>query len=139
MANHIYPAYTQDVLNGDTPWVRGAIYAALLSPAAVYNAANTIFGQLSANQVGGTVKLANAAVSAAGVASAGSVTFSGVSAGLTVAAMVLFIDPGAGGAQRLIAWWDTVVGMPLTTTGADITIDWNGTTPTGTVITAVGP
>ena len=139
MSNHIYPIACHDFLTGDIPWVSGTLKAALLNTGASYNSANTIYGDVSAHQEGTPVTLSSQAVSAGAVASAGSATFSGVTATHVVHAIVLFIDPGAGGAQRLIAWWDTVVGLDLTATGADITVDWNGTTPTGTIITAVGP
>lgn len=140
MANHIYPAYCHDVLTGASPWVSGTLKVSILDAGASYNSANTIYGDVSAHVLTGVTPqtLGTKSVDASANAIAGSTTFSGVTAAQTLSAIVLYIDLG-GGVTRLIAWWDTVVGLPLTTTGADITIDWNGTTPTGTIITAVGP
>lgn len=98
-----------------------------------YTAANTDtgFASIVANQVGASVALPTKS-DAAGVATGGTVTFSGIASGLTVKTIVIYHETGAG-AGKLICAFDTGTGLPLTTTGADIKVEWNATDPTGTI------
>jgi len=137
VANHIYPRYLSLVLHPGIDLTDGNVVAALVNNSASYNSANTDFSSLSGNQVGGSVTPGSPTVTGA-VFSANSVTFSSISAGLYVQAIVLYHVNG--GAKDLIAWLDTGTGLPITSTsGANITVDWNGSSPSGTIITATGP
>ncbi|RDJ35548.1 MAG: hypothetical protein DWQ19_12080 [Crenarchaeota archaeon] len=63
--------------------------------------------------------------STAGVADANDVTFSGVS-GDECEAIVIYKDSGDAATSQLIAYIDTATGLPVTPTGGDITIAWDG-------------
>lgn len=137
MANAFYNAALQDIPNGATPWSTGSIKATLVGSGYTYSATHSTLADLGGNQLSGCTPqaLTGNAVSTAGVATANSITFSGVTASQALEAIVLYIDLG-GGSTRLIAYFDTGAGLPLTTTGADITVDWNATPGNGTVFTA---
>jgi len=59
-----------------------------------------------------------------GVFDAADVTFAGFS-GATVEAIVLYIDTGTAGTSRLLCYFDTATGLPLTPTGGAQTVVWN--------------
>jgi len=136
MSNAFYDSARHDFATGAMPWVSGTWKAALLNNSATYNNANTQFSDVSANQIGSSNTLTGNAVSAPGVCSSDSTTFTSISSSLTVKAIVIYIDLG-GGVTRLMAWFDTGTGLPLTTTGTNITVDWNATVSHGTVFTVV--
>lgn len=79
------------------------------------------WNDVSANVVGTPQTLANKTTSA-GVADCDDVTFTAVSSGSTVAYLVLYKDTGTPATSQLIACYDTATGLPITTSGADITI-----------------
>lgn len=136
MANAFYTAAKHDFPTGDVQWGLSDIKATLVNAGYTFSAAHTTLADLGANVLAGITNqaLTGEAVSAGGVASADSVTFAGVTAAQTLKALILYDDQG-GGVTRLIAYFDTGAGFGLTTTGADITVDWNGTPANGTVFT----
>lgn len=53
------------------------------------------------------------------------VTYSGLT-GDTVEAIVIYVDTGTEGTSPLVAYLDTgVTGLPLTPSGADVTLTWD--------------
>lgn len=58
-----------------------------------------------------------------GVADAADVTFPTVT-GASVEALVVYKHTGSDATARLIAYIDTVIGMPFTPSGADIIVQW---------------
>jgi len=139
VANTFYDQGRLDIVEGNYDWSTAIIKAILLDGTYTYDHTSTILGDLSAHRVAGSTDqtLGGGAVGAGGVASADSVSFTGISAGLTVKGLALYWDAG-GGNFPLILYQDTGTGFPLTTTGATITVDWNGTAVHGTVYTATG-
>lgn len=63
--------------------------------------------------------------STAGVFDAADVTFTLVTAGAPLASVVLFRDSGSDATSRLICKLDVGTGLPVTPTGADITLVWD--------------
>jgi hypothetical protein len=57
-----------------------------------------------------------------GVANSTGGTFTGVS-GATVEAVVMYKHTGSDATARLIAYWDTGTGLPITPNGGDVTIE----------------
>jgi hypothetical protein len=53
------------------------------------------------------------------------VTFTAVAGGATINYLVIYQDTGTPGTSRLIACIDTATGIPLSTNGGDITIQWD--------------
>lgn len=61
---------------------------------------------------------------AAGVFDAADTTFTALS-GDQVESLILFKDTGSEATSKLIAFWDTATGLPLTPNGGDVTVAWN--------------
>jgi hypothetical protein len=61
---------------------------------------------------------------AAGVFDAADTTFTALS-GDQVESLILFKDSGTESTSTLIAYWDTVTGLPLTPSGGDVIVSWN--------------
>lgn len=113
-------------------WLTDDIKVTLVTDTYVFDATHTDLAALGANVIAGitnqSVNITN--VDATGFVSADSVTFSGATAAQTVGGIVVYVDRG-GGTTQLLWFFDTGTGFPLTTTGADITVDWNGSAGTG--------
>lgn len=60
----------------------------------------------------------------AGVFDADDVTFTAVS-GTQVGAIVIYKDTGVAATSPLLAYIDTATGLPLTPSGADVTVSWD--------------
>lgn len=61
---------------------------------------------------------------AAGVFDAADTTFTALS-GDQVESLILFKDSGTESTSTLLAYWDTVTGLPLTPSGGDVIVSWN--------------
>ena len=59
----------------------------------------------------------------AGVFDADDTVFTGLT-GISIEAVAIYQDTGSAGTSRLIAYLDTVTGLPLTPSGADFTLNW---------------
>lgn len=129
MANAMFSGGLDQILDAGVNWSSAAnVKVALLNAGYTFSAGDTDFSSCSASQEGTSQTLGTKSNSA-GAATGGNVTFSGIASGHTVSSIVVYIDNG--GSKPLLAFFDTGTGLPLTTTGADITIHWNGGSPTG--------
>jgi hypothetical protein len=63
-----------------------------------------------------------------GICDGADAVFTTVTAGNVCNAVVLFADSGVDGTSMLIAYIDTGTGLPVTTNGGDITVQWDNTT-----------
>lgn len=61
---------------------------------------------------------------AAGVFDAADTTFTALT-GDASESLILFKDTGAEATSKLIAFWDTATGLPLTPNGGDVVVQWN--------------
>ena len=130
MANALYDKGRQKFLEGDIAWLTDDIKCCLLkigTGAGEYDVdlANHEFlddldgiQETSANFDGKT--------STAGVADANNVTFTSAT-GDECGAVVIYKDTGTTGTSPLIAYIDDATGLPVTPTGADVTIEWDDT------------
>lgn len=127
MANAIYPKYKEVILGAatNTNLLTGTVKVALVDTGTyTYNAANQFLTSLTgvvgtAGTIGATKSVTN------GVFDGGDVTFTAVT-GVTVEALVIYVDTGVAGTSPLVAYIDTsVTGLPVTPNGGDITITWN--------------
>lgn len=39
--------------------------------------------------------------------------------------LILFVDTGTESTSRLLAFWDTATGLPITPNGGDVTVQWS--------------
>lgn len=61
-----------------------------------------------------------------GVADAADITFTAVAAGAACQHLICYKDTGVAGTSPLIFSLDTATGLPVTPTGADVTVTWDG-------------
>ncbi len=59
-----------------------------------------------------------------GVFDANDTTFSALT-GDQVESLILFVDTGTESTSRLLAYWDSATGLPLTPNGGDVVVQWN--------------
>ncbi len=126
MANAIYPLYKQALLDAsaNTDLNDGTVKVALIDTATYpYNSAHEFYSSVSG--VVGTPQTINNTTVTNGLFDGDNVTYTAVS-GNSAEALLIYIDTGAAGTSRLVAWIDTSVsGLPVTPNGGDITITWN--------------
>lgn len=122
MANALYDAGRNAFLNGSINFSSDTIKMALVSSSYTPNlSTHDFWNDVSANVVGTPQTLTNKTTTA-GVADCDDVTFSAVASGSTVSYLVVYKDTGTASTSNLIACYDTATGIPIATSGADITI-----------------
>lgn len=126
MPNALYDKGREGFLDGSIDWDSDDIKAVLVDTALyTVDLANDEF--LSDIPAGAQVAISSNFTNktkTAGVADADNITFSAVT-GASIEAMAIFADTGVAATSRLIGWIDTITGLPLTPSGADIQIQWD--------------
>lgn len=126
MANALYPKAKESFLsqNPSIDMDTDTIKVAMVTSAYTYSSSHQYYSSVS-GVVGTPATLASKTV-ASGVFDAADVTFSSVSSGSTIAALILYKDTGSSATSPLIAYIDTVSsGLPVSTNGGDIIITWD--------------
>lgn len=134
MANAAYNNLRSLLPAGGIDFLTDDIKATLVNASYTYDATHVDLADLGANVLGG---ITNQAINITNVDSVGnveadSITFSGLTAAQVAKALIVYVDRG-GGNTELLWYFDTGAGFPLTTTGADVSVDWNGTAANGTM------
>lgn len=126
----IYPKWKENALqntaNNDLDGTGATgVYAALVDTALyTYNASHEFYSSVVAGQVGTPVEL-TAKTYTAGQFDAADATWTAVT-GASCEAIVLYVkNAGANTTWRLFAYIDSATGLPVTPSGADITVAWN--------------
>lgn len=126
MANFIYDKARKRATEGGLGWLTGNIKCVLVD-AADYTASQANDEFLSdvpgAARVATSANLANK-TNTAGVCDADDASFTAVS-GDQSEAVVIYRDTGVAGTSELIAYLDTVTGLPITPSGTDIVLVWD--------------
>lgn len=123
MANTLYPKGKEKFLAGSFNLTTDTIKVALLSDAYTYSAAHEFLSNLTG--VLGTAQTLGSKTTTSGVFDGADVTYTAVAGGSNAAAVALYKDTGVAGTSALIAFIDTVTGLPMATSGGDITIQWD--------------
>ncbi len=130
MANAVYPRYKESLLSGDantalTGTGATGFYVALLTSAYTYAGSDQFYSSLSG--VVGTDQEITSVTLSNGLIDGNDVTYTAVAGGSTIAALAFYRkNAGANSTWRLVAYENTgVTGLPLTTNGGDIIINWN--------------
>lgn len=125
MANALYAKGKEKILSGSINLPSDTIKASLLSSSYTANLSTDEFWSgISANLLNTSQTLASKTVTA-GVFDAADVTFTAVTSGSTVKAVVIWKDTGTPSTSPLLVYIDTITGFPLATNGGDITITWD--------------
>lgn len=125
MANALYPLWKEALLQASSnSALTGTVKAALVDTGTyTYSAAHQFLSSLS-GVVGAAVTLGTKTYTN-GAFDFADPTWTAVS-GASAEAIVLYIDTGVAGTSRLVAFIDTgVTGLPVTPSGADITLAVN--------------
>lgn len=118
-------------VSGQINWANDTIKAVLVSSSYTPDLANHEFAPVLQNHTGSlSPQTIDNKTTTSGIADGDDVTFLTVSANLTWNYVAIFKDTGTPEASPLIALIDSgsAVGLPLTSSGADITIQWANTT-----------
>lgn len=128
MSNALYPLWKQEVEKGtaNTALNAGNVYATLVTSAYTYSAAHQFRSSLTGTTLDSAAALA-ATTYTNGQFGASNMTFSAVAAGTTFNAVVIWINTGVAATSPLVAYFDTEVGLPVTSNGSDIVCAWSGT------------
>lgn len=127
MSNFRYPYGNEKILTGEIPWLTAPIVAVLVgtdsySPSTIHQTLADV-PEAAIVAVSGTLTGRSATL---GVADADDVTWGTVSAGSSRGdAVILAHDTGDRATSTLIAFFGTVVGVPVYPDGSDITIHWS--------------
>lgn len=133
MSNALFDPGREGFLAGEIDWDTAVIKCALVR-GYTFDAADKFVSEVTG--AGGTLVATSAGLSSKtvtnGVADAADVTFSAVAAGAAITSVIFFQASAVGGgadvaaaAQRLIAFFDTMTGLPVTPNGGDITIQFD--------------
>ncbi|MEU2203590.1 hypothetical protein AB0P19_06900 [Microbacterium oleivorans] len=130
MANALYDKGREGFLDGSINYASGNIKVVLVDTG-LYTPDLATHANLSDIPTGARIStsanLASKTVTG-GVADAADITFTAVS-GATVEAIVLYKDTGTASTSRLIAFIDTMTGLPFTPNGGNVNLAWsNGAT-----------
>lgn len=122
MANALYDSGRNGFLNGEIDYTDDTIKMALVSASYTPSlAGHNFYSDVSSNVVGTPQELSSKTTSA-GVANCADVNFGTVATGSDVTYILLYKDSGTDSTSQLIALYDTAVGIPFATSGAEITI-----------------
>lgn len=125
MANAFYAKGKEKILSALINFPTDNIRAVLVKNTYAQNlATDEFFSEISAEVVGAPQTLVTKSV-ADGAFDAQDSTWAAVLAGSTIEAVVLYKDTGSPATSPLLAYIDTVTGLPLATNGGDITIQWD--------------
>ncbi len=127
MANQLYLLGRQAMSDGTSiAWLTDNIKCVLVDTGA-YTANFSTDANLS--DIPGGARIATSGnlsgkTNVGGVFDAADVVFSSVS-GVQSEAVAIYKDSGSAATSKLIAYIDTATGLPITPTGADITVTWD--------------
>lgn len=133
MANALFDPGREGFLAGEIDWDTAVIKMALLR-GYTFSASHKFVSDVTG--AGGTLVVTSGAFGSktvtSGVADAADVTYTAVSAGAAIPALLIFQSSAVTGgadvaasAQRLIAYIDSYTGLPVTPNGGDITVTFD--------------
>lgn len=128
MASSFYTKGKEKILSGSINFPSDTIKVALVRSTYSQNLATDEFYSGISSHVQGTPQtLTNKSITG-GALDADDTTFAAVASGQTIKAVVLYKDTGSAATSPLLAYIDSVTGLPMATNGGDITLQWdNGT------------
>ena len=125
MATGLYDKGREGFLDGSIDWDTNTIKSFLAKNDYVENLAthDNLDDIVAGSRVGTHQTLGTKTVTD-GVADAADITFPTVAAGSVCEAIILYKDTGVESTSRLIAYIDNYTGLPVTTNGGNITVQW---------------
>ena len=126
MAARLYPKGRENFLLGNIAWVSNNIKVLLIDTAKyTYSTSHEFLTSIGSSAIvkKSTGNLASKTATG-GVANAAASVLASVS-GASAEAIVVYQDTGSSGTSRLIMYDDAATGLPITPTGANITVSWS--------------
>lgn len=124
MTNTLYPKGAEKLLTGGAVNLSSdTIKVALVSTGYTYSAAHEFVSSLG-TLIGTAQTLANKSI-AGGVFDADDASFGALAPGNDIKALVVFKDTGNPATSPLLAYFDTAVGLPMSTNGGSVSFPWN--------------
>ena len=123
MANTLYPKGKQRMLTAGVNFLTDTIKAVLVPDSYVFSAAHEFLSDIGTT-VGTAQTLTNKSVTD-GVFDADNSLCPALAAGTNLKAVVLYKETGVAGSSPVIDYIDTVTGLPMTTNGGDVQIQWD--------------
>lgn len=125
MSNVVYPLAAREGLRAGLDWTGADIKAVLVDTALyTYSAAHEFLSDIPAGARVATSAALGAKTDTGGVADAEDAAFIAL-VGVTIEALVVYIDTGVAATSRLLVYIDTAAGLPITPSGGDHTIRWS--------------
>ncbi len=127
--NHLYLSAKQKMLSGQTNWTSDNIVCVLVNTMPyTYSPFHASLADVPvAARIATSGTLTNRTATN-GVANASAVTFTSPSAGTLASALILCTSGTSDLASPLLAYMDQASGLPLTTDGNPVTINWSAGT-----------
>lgn len=129
MANALYNAGRQKFLEGGIAFASDTIKAQLVDTNGgtpyTFSQSHANFSDVPSGSRIGTAVALSGKTTTDGIADASDTTFTSVTSGSTAEAVVIYKDTGTESTSTLIAYLDTATGLPVTTNGGDIIIQWD--------------
>lgn len=127
MANSLYAKAKEGLLTAAINWSSDTIKAALVRGYTPNTGSHEFLSDVTT--AGGTIVSTTAALTSKtatlGVADAADTVFTAVPSGAACPYVIVYQDTGTATTSRLIALLDTGTGLPVTPSGADITVTWD--------------
>lgn len=125
MANAIYPKGLEGLLE-DINFKDDTIKVAI-GRGGSFNAAHSTLADLTGDgfTVVGTAATLATKTTTLGVADAADTVLGSPAAGPDLTALVIYKDGGTPATSRLLVWFDTGTGLPVTPDGGEITAQWD--------------
>ena len=126
MPNRFYPAFKDALLSGDADLADGAVTAVLIDAEGyTFSAAHDALNDIPAGARIGTPQALDSKTIASGTLNAGDIAFPDVPAGGAIGGLVIYIAGLSEATSRLVAFFDTIEGLPVAPNGGDIAVEWN--------------
>jgi uncharacterized membrane protein len=125
MANGLYALARAASLQGGLNMSAGTVKCAMVTASYVANLSTDQFWSSAVAAVVGTPQALTTKTFTAGTFDADDVTYTAVTSGSTVTALVIYVDTGTTTTSPLIAYIDTATGLPVLTNGGNIVVTWD--------------
>lgn len=125
MANQLYDTAREQFLAGTLSWSNDTIKATLVTTDYTFSVAHTSLASINASYCLATSAALTAKTVTNGIANAANSVFTAVPTNAKQGnAIIIFKDTGTASTSTLIVYIDTGTGLPVTTNGGDININW---------------
>ncbi|KAA0970319.1 hypothetical protein FPY71_07280 [Aureimonas fodinaquatilis] len=126
MANTLYPKFKEALLSGDIDLAGEPVLAMLVDTSEyAFDPAHDALNDVPADARIGDPQALDDKTITDGVFNAAEVTFTAVPAGGVAGAIVIFAQGASEAQSRLVAFFDTVGGLPITPNTGDLIVEWD--------------